>query len=163
VELPFLKGLSVQDVAQRVFLQYSQKMMLHMKGHVMKKLFCWVTVCLCLCLCQQVAAKDVSTLSEADRKQVNEWMSQRAAAMIDAHKLQGEVLAASLDPKCTSPAVEALRERYRELQKELQKVQREIELKVQDVPAVQAKVRQIDELKKKEQELSKKIAEKMGE
>ena len=130
----------------------------------MRRMFCWVSVCVCLGLCARCAvAEDIAKLAEADRKQVNEWMAQRATAMIDAHRLECEVSAAWSDTSYTSPEVEALRVRYAKLQEELLRTQREIQKKVREVPAMQAKVRQIDEMKKKEQELTKKIVEKVGE
>jgi len=130
----------------------------------MRRLFCWILILGCLSLrgwCAETA--DVSKLSESDRKQVNEWMAQRAKAMIDAHKLEREIRATWSDPAYTSPEVDALRKHYRELQDELVRTQREIQEKMCTVPALQPKVRLLDETKQKDQELSKKIAEKTGE
>ena len=130
----------------------------------MRRMLCWVSACVCLGVCaRQAVAEDVAKLAEADRKQVGEWMAQRATVMIDAHKLECEVGAAWSDKTYTSPEVEALRARYLELQQELVRTQSEIQKKVREVPAMQTKVRQIEELKKKELELTKKIAEKVGE
>ena len=129
----------------------------------MRSVFYWVPVYVCLSVCANCAvAEDFSKLSETDRKQVNGLLDQRAMAVIDARKLEAEVNAAWSDLAYTSPEVDALRARYRELQQELLQTQREIQKKVQEVPAVQAKLRKLDELKKKEQELAKKAAEKVG-
>lgn len=128
----------------------------------MKSLMTCVCALFSLALVLRAAeAPDVSKLSEADRKQVGEWLSQRAEAMIEAHRLQGEVQAAAFDPACSTPAVEELRARVRDLQAEIEKVRREIQVKVLEVPAVREKARKIDELKAKEQELDKKISEKL--
>jgi len=130
----------------------------------MRRVFCWVSVCVCLSVCARLAgAEELSKLSEADRKQVNEWMDQRAMAMIDAHKLESELNATWSNAAYTSPEIETLRARYSELQQELLRTQREIQKKVREVPALKAKVLQLEEMKRRQQELSKKIAEKVGE
>ena len=120
--------------------------------------------CFCLYACSGgVRAADVSKLSEVDRKQVNEWMAQRAETVIDAHRIEREVQQAWADTKYTSPEVDLLRARYRELQQALIKTQEELQKKVLEVPAVQAQVRKLEETREKERALSKKIAEKTGE
>ena len=135
-----------------------------MKGRAMRRMLGWVSVSVCLSFCAgAAAAADLSKLSDAERQQVNEWMAQRATAMIDVYKLEHEISGAWSDKAYTSPELQKLRERYRELQQELYLTQQEIQKKVQEVPAVQAKLRQVDEAKKKAQELTKKIAEKTGE
>lgn len=135
-----------------------------MKGRAMRRMLGWVFISVCLSLCARTAAAaDLSKLSDADRQQVNEWMAQRATAMIEAYKLEREVSGAWSDKAYTSPEVEKLRDRYRELQQELLQTQQDIQKKVQEVPAVQAKLRQLDEAKAKGQELTKKIVEKTGE
>ena len=129
----------------------------------MNRVFCWISVYVCLCVCvRHAAAEDLSKLSEADRKQVNGLMDQRAMIVIDTHKLESQVNEAWTDTAYTSPEVDALRARYRELQQELIKTQHELQKKVLEVPAIQAKLRQIEDLKKKEQELAKKVQEKVG-
>ncbi len=110
-----------------------------------------------------VSAQSPVPLSDAERKQVNDWMSERAETMIQAHKLEGEVLEAWGNTRYSSAEVDALRARYRELQQELTRTQQELQKKVLEIPAVKEKARQLDEAKKKEQELSKKIADKTGE
>jgi len=125
-----------------------------------------LVTCVCVSLAWGVRAAetpDVSKLSEADRKQVGEWMSQRAETMIEAHKLKGEVQAAAFDSAYSTPEVAALRARIRDLQTEIEKVRREILVKILDVPAIHEKARKIDELKAKEQDLDKKIAEKINQ
>ena len=127
----------------------------------MKRRFLWVMVCVCLDACV-VRAVNLANLSDAERKQVNEWMSQRAEVMIGAHKLESEVSQAWTDASYSTPEVEALRARYRELQQELLRTQRELQKRVLEVPAVQEKTRQLEAAKKKEQELAQRIAEKTG-
>ena len=134
-----------------------------MKGRVMRRVFCWISACVCLSVCaRRAAAEELSKLSEADSKQVNGLMDQRAQIVIETRKLESEVSSAWTDTAYASPEVDALRARYRELQHELLQTQREIQKKVQDVPAVQEKLRRIEELKKKGQELTKKVSEKVG-
>lgn len=107
-------------------------------------------------------AQDFARLSDAEAKQVNAWMADRAQTMIQTHKLENELQKAWADERYTSSEIEKLRARYRELQHEMSVVQLELQKKVQEVPAVQEKARQLDETKKKEQELSQRIAEKAG-
>ena len=129
----------------------------------MKQVFCWIAVGVCWASGAWLAgAQDLSKLSEADRKQVGEWMEQRAATMVESHKIEREVSVAWSDSAYTTPQIEALRARFRELQEEMIKIQRELQKQVLELPAVQEKSRKADELKKKEQELAKKIAEKTG-
>ena len=107
-----------------------------------------------------VMAQDAARLSDVERKQVNDWMAERAESMVRAHKLESEIHGAWADTRYSSAEIESLRKRYSELQQELVRTQLEIQKKVQEVPAVQEKARQLDEMKKKELELSKRIAEK---
>ena len=104
-------------------------------------------------------AQDFSKLSEAERKQVNDWMAERAKTMIDAHKLEGEIDQAWADTKYSTPEVDALRKRYLELQQELIRTQEELRKKVREIPAVLEKRHQLDEAKKDIQKLSKKVSE----
>ena len=130
----------------------------------MRRLLCWIGVLGCLSLngwCAEAA--DVQKLSDTDRKQVNEWMAQRAKAMIDAHKLEREIKATWSDPNYATPEVETLRKHYRELQEELVRTQREIQEKMRTVPELQPKVRLLDEMKQKELDLTKKLEDKAGE
>lgn len=107
-------------------------------------------------------AADFSKLSEADRKQVNEWMAQRAEILVDAHRVERDVQQAWLDTAHTSPEVEKLRARYRELQQELVKTQDALQKKVREIPAVQARVRKLEEMREKAKDLNQKISEKTG-
>ena len=125
----------------------------------MKRVFGLILVYACLAASAVFAAANLANLSAGDRKQVNEWMAQRAEAMTGSHKLEAEVNQAWSDTAYSSPEVDALRARYRDLQQELLKTQREIQKRVLEVPEVQAKVRKLEESKKKEQELTRKIAE----
>ena len=104
-------------------------------------------------------AQDFSKLSEAERKQVNDWMAERAKTMIDAHKLESVIDQAWADTKYSTPEVDTLRKRYRELQQELARTQEELRKKVREVPEIQEKQRQLDEAKKDIQKLSKRVTE----
>jgi chromosome segregation ATPase len=117
----------------------------------------------CAAICAPRAdAAEASKLSEADRKLVNEWMAQRAELVVEAHRVERDVQQAWLDPAHTSPDVEKLRARLRELQQELVRAQDALQQKVRELPAVQAKVRQLEEMRAKAQELNKKIVDKTG-
>ena len=107
-------------------------------------------------------AQGVAGAVDVERKQLNDWMAERAETMIRAHKLGGEILGAWADPRYSSTEIDALRARYRELQQELSRTQLELQKKVQEIPAVKEKARQLDEAKRKEQELAKRITEKTG-
>jgi len=107
-------------------------------------------------------AQDFAKLSEVDRKQVNDWLAERAETMVVAHKLAGEISQAWSNDKFSSPEVEALRKRYRELQQELVRTQLELQKKVQEVPAFVEKQRQLDAANRSVQELTKKVSEKSG-
>ncbi len=123
----------------------------------------WLLI-ICLNVCTgRLTAADLSKLAEADRQQVNAWMSQRAELLIDAHRVEREVQQAWTDTSITSPELEKLRARYRELEQELNATREAIRKKVLEAPAMQAKARQFQEARDKAQALSKKIAEKTGE
>jgi septal ring factor EnvC (AmiA/AmiB activator) len=128
----------------------------------MRGLFFVLVLC-CAAGVLRVAAQDFARLSEAERKQVNDWLAERAETMSRAHDLEREIRQAWGDTKYSSAEVDALRKRYRELQQELTQTQYELQKKVQDVPAAREVARQLEEAKKKEQELAKKIREKAGE
>ncbi len=115
------------------------------------------------CAARAADADALARLSDAERKQVNEWMAARAESLIEAHKLNDEIGRAWLDQANTSPEIEKLRARYAELQAAVIQTQREIAAKVQELPAVAEKVKQLDELRRRGQELQKKIKEKVGE
>ncbi len=107
-------------------------------------------------------AQDFSKLTEPERKQVNGWLAERAELLIDAHRLETEISRAWADAKYTSPEVEALRARYRELQHELGLTQLKLQKKVDEMPALQEKRRQLEEAQKKVLELNKKVEKKVG-
>lgn len=107
-------------------------------------------------------AQDFSKLTGPERKQVNGWLAERAEVLIDAHRLETEINRAWADAKYTSPEVEALRARYRELQHELGQTQLKLQKKVDEMPALQEKRRQLDEAQKKALELTKKVEKKAG-
>jgi chromosome segregation ATPase len=108
------------------------------------------------------ASQDLARLSDVERKQVNAWMAERAETMARAHKLESEISGAWANTTYSSPETETLRARYRELQQEMTRVQAELQKKVQEVPAVQEKARQVDEANRKAQALLKQITEKTG-
>lgn len=110
----------------------------------------------------RLMAQDLSKLSETEKRQVNDWMAERAEKMIVAHKLEVELSQAWTDPKLSTPEIDTLRTRYRELQQELARTLKELKKKVQEVPAVQEKQGEFDEAKKRIQELSEKVKEKTG-
>ena len=126
----------------------------------MQQIFMFVFLCLAVAAAGRATAQDLSKLSEADRKQVNAWMAERSQAMISAHKLDVEIREAWVNDAYASPELDALRARYRELQTELNRTREKLSEKVQELPAVQEKKRQLRELKKKEQELAKRVDEK---
>jgi uncharacterized protein (DUF3084 family) len=129
----------------------------------MNQMFRLLLLCGCLKVCAgQAQEGDLSKLTEPDRKQVNEWMSQRAEVLVDAHRIERDVQHAWADTAYTSPELDALRARYRELQQALLRTQEELQKKVQEVPAVQAKMRQLADAKEKALALSKKISDKTG-
>jgi len=107
-------------------------------------------------------AQGEAKLSDAEKKQVNEWLAERAKTMVSAHKLESEINQAWSDTKYSTPEIEALRARYRELGQELLRTQEALQKKVQEVPAVREKRQQLDAEKNKIQDLSKKVAEKTG-
>lgn len=102
-------------------------------------------------------AQDVSKLDEAAKKQYNAWMAERAEKMVSAHRLEKELDEAWGDFKYTTPEIDALRTRFRELQQELARTQRALQEKVEAVPAVREKRKQLDEAKGRIQELASKI------
>lgn len=110
-----------------------------------------------------LTAQDFSRLSEAEKKQVNDWMAERAKTMIRAHKLEKEINQAWSEPKYSTPEIDALRMRYRELQQTLLHTQAKLQEIVQEMPEIKEKRRQLDVEKTKIRELSKKVAEKTGE
>lgn len=107
-----------------------------------------------------VKAQDYSKLSEAELKQVNGWLAERAEVLVGAHKIETELNQAWGDPKFSSPEVDALRNRYRQLQHELSMTQLQLQKKVEELPAVQERRRQLEAEKKRAEALAKKAAQK---
>jgi chromosome segregation ATPase len=117
-------------------------------------------------LCAALAARSATgepPSQDAQTKQLNERMARRAELMVTAHKLDAEVRRAWLDEAHTTPEIARLRARYLALQEELRKTQREIQEKVEALPAVAAKIKQRDDAKAEEQALSKALGVKAGE
>jgi len=106
--------------------------------------------------------QDFSMLSEAERKQVNGWMAERAAILADAHKIEIELDQAWGNPQFTSPEVEAQRERYRQLQHELMMTQLTLRRLVEKLPAAQSRQSDLDALRNRAEALSRQIEAKGG-
>jgi len=104
-----------------------------------------------------LVAQDLSKLTEAQRKQLNDWMAERAERMIAAHRLEGELNRAPNDPANTSPEIEALRKRYQELQNEMSRVQADLHKKVMALPAMQEKRAKLEQERQQIKELSDKV------
>lgn len=128
----------------------------------MRSVFLSVFVLLAVGQAGFLAAQDFSKLSEAEKRQVNDWMAERAERMVSAHKLESELDQAWADAKYSSPEIEALRKTYRELQQELANTRLELQKKVRELPVVQDKQKQLDAAKERLKEVTKKIAEKTG-
>ncbi|MDR2849554.1 MAG: hypothetical protein LBW77_03310 [Verrucomicrobiota bacterium] len=107
-------------------------------------------------------AQDISKLSDDDRKQLNDWMLERVERMGSAHRLEGELAQAWGDEKYTSPEIEALRQRCRELQDELGRAQEALRKKVLELPELQEKQKRLAQERESVQALSKKVKEKTG-
>lgn len=121
----------------------------------------WVIAAVSVHVCA-VHAQDFSKLSEEDRRQVNEWMAERAEKMIEANKVESELSQAWADTRYSNPSVDALRTRFRQLQDELASTMTELKKKIQEVPEVQVKQKKLDEMKARVRELSQKVDEKAG-
>jgi hypothetical protein len=106
--------------------------------------------------------QDFSMLSEAERKQVNGWMAERAAILADAHKIEIELDQAWGNPQFTSPEVEAQRELYRQLQHELMMTQLTLRRLVEKLPAAQSRQSDLDALRNRAEALSRQIEAKGG-
>lgn len=75
----------------------------------------------------QVDAQDLSKLTDAERKQLNAWMAERAERVINAHRMEGELTRAVNDTSHTSPEIEVLRKRSQDLQDELSRVRTDLQ------------------------------------
>ena len=109
-----------------------------------------------------LGAQDISKLSDDERKQINDWMAERAERMITARGLDTELSRAWEDVTNTSPEIETLRNRYRELQDELGRTQSELMKKVLELPALQEKKGQLEHERQRIKELSVQVNEKTG-
>jgi len=112
-----------------------------------------------LCLALGAFAQEGPALSEPDRKQLNAWMAERAELMVVSHRLEDEVGEAWSNLKFSSPEVESLRKRYRDLQHELAQTEIELRKQTAQLPEVKEKARLLDGQKAKIQELTRKINE----
>lgn len=123
-------------------------------------------MCVCFLMAlaagRAVAAKSIAELSEAERKQVNEWMVERARTIVSVSKLESEMENAWEHTKYSSPEIDALRAKYRELQAQLVNTQNEMRQKVLELPELRDKRQQLAELKGKVKELTDKVEEKVS-
>ncbi|HQA38444.1 MAG TPA: hypothetical protein PLU38_08750 [Kiritimatiellia bacterium] len=104
-----------------------------------------------------LVAQDLSKLTEAQRKQLNDWMAERAERMIAVHRLEGELAQAVNDTANTSPEIEALRKRCQELQNELSRAQADLQKKVLALPALQEKRTKLEQERQSINEISNKV------
>jgi len=120
------------------------------------KLICMVAACL-IGVAGLLVAQDLSKLTEVQKKQLNDWMAERAERMLAAHRLEGELNRAVNDTTHTSPEIEALRKRCQELQDELSRTQIELRKKVMALPALQEKNAKLEQERQRISELSDKV------
>ena len=104
-----------------------------------------------------LVTQDLSKLTEAQRKQLNDWMAERAERMIAVHRLEGELAQAVNDTANTSPEIEALRKRCQELQNELSRAQADLQKKVLALPALQEKRTKLGQERQSIKEISNKV------
>jgi chromosome segregation ATPase len=104
-----------------------------------------------------LVAQDLSKLTEAQRKQLNDWMAERAERMIAVHRLEGELAQAVNDTANTSAEIEALRKRCQELQNELSRAQADLQKKVLALPALQEKRTKLEQERQSINEISNKV------
>ena len=104
-----------------------------------------------------LVAQDLSKLTEAQRKQLNDWMAERAERMIAVHRLEGELAQAVNDTANTSPEIEALRKRCQDLQNELSRAQADLQKKVLALPALQEKRAKLEQERQSINEISNKV------
>ncbi len=105
----------------------------------------------------QLGAQDLSKLTDAQRKQLNAWMAERAERVINAHQMEGELTHAVNDTAHTSPEIEVLRKRSQDLQDELSRVRTDLQKKVMALPALQEKKSALEQERKRINELSGKV------
>jgi peptidoglycan hydrolase CwlO-like protein len=122
-----------------------------------KLLFRVLLVFLSLCIPVAVAAQQTAPLSEPERKQLNDWMAERAALMVDSHGLEDEVSEAWANLNFSSPEIDSLRKRYRDLQHELAKAEIELRKRAALLPDVKEKARLLEGKNQQIQELTRKI------
>ena len=94
---------------------------------------------------------------DATQKELNEAMSERARTMVFEHQAKERLNQAWTDKSYTSPAIEKLRARYRDLQFELIRVREELIKEVSKLPEIKALEKEIQEMSAKEKELAEKI------
>ena len=119
--------------------------------------FFLVLACAGLCICGAGAQTPPKGDSE-----LNDLMAARSKAMIEAHQLQTEIRQSRDNPAYTSPEIETLRKKVQSLQDALERAQGEVQIKVEALPQVQAKIKKVGETAKKIEELNQKIEAKLG-
>ncbi len=120
---------------------------------------CFLTV---LTAGRAVAAKSIAELSEDERKQVNELMVERVQTIVSVSKLESEMESAWENTKYSSPEIDELRKKYRELQAELVNKQHELRKKIMDLPELRDKRQKLEDLKGRVKELTDKVEEKVS-
>lgn len=128
----------------------------------MRSVFMCVCVLAALAAANAMAAKGIGDLTEAERKQLNEWMAERVSTMIGAGKLEREIEGAWVNTKYTSPEIEELRDTYRELQRQLVKTEQDLRQKVVALPALREKKQKLTEMQARVKELTDKVEEKVS-
>ena len=124
----------------------------------MRKLFrCAALVVLALGWTLAALSQEMPALSEPESQPLNAWMAERAELMAASHRLESELSEAWANLKFSSPDVESLRKRYRELQRELAQTEIELRKRTAQLPEVKEKARQLEERNTKIQELTRKI------
>jgi chromosome segregation ATPase len=104
-----------------------------------------------------LAAQEAAPPAGDGPGQVNEWMAERAERMTAAYRLETELSRVWGDEKYTSPEIEALRKRYRDLQQALALAQAELKEKVLELPELQEKQKRLAQERQDIQELSRKV------
>lgn len=120
-----------------------------------------VTLILATLMLPVYGQKSISELSDGERQQVNEWFTLRTKLMLESSHLAEELETIWQNPKFTSPEVEKLRKEYSELEKKLTALQQELRVKIKEIPAVKAKFTALDNAKRRVEELTEQIQQKV--
>ncbi len=100
----------------------------------------------------------VSGAEQSERKQeLNDAMAQRAQLMVEKHQAQERMDKAWSDKSFTSPVIEKLRGRLRELQFEMIRVREELKKEIARLPEMQQLEAQVEQMDAGEKKLREKI------